>query len=313
VAVAIARRVGVALLSLLALLAIVFTMVRLTGDPLELMLPEGASQQDFDAASHKLGLDQPIPVQFGKYLGQVVTGDLGRSVRGGVGFSTQDLNPSVVHLIALRLPATAVLATAALIIVLLVGIPLGVYSARWRGSVFDHFTRLLASLGQAAPNFWIGLLLILFFAVYTGILPAGGLTAGGLVLPAITLAIRPIANLVRLLRSSMLEALNSDYVTFLRMKGMSETKILWKHALRNAGLTTLTFVGILISSLFTGSLLVETVFDWPGVGRLMIEAIDYRDFPLAQGVILMLGTIYIVMNLVVDLLYTVLNPRLRAQ
>jgi peptide/nickel transport system permease protein len=242
----------------------------------------------------------------------VLSGDLGRSVRGGVGYDSQSLNPSVVHLIALRLPATAALATAALILVLLFGVPFGVYSARWRGSLFDRGSRLFASVGQAAPNFWIGLLLILVFAVYTHLLPAGGLTAGGIILPAITLSIRPIANLIRLLRSSMIESLSSDYVTFLRMKGLSENRILWKHALRNAGLTTLTFVGILISSLFTGSLLVETVFDWPGVGRLMIEAIDYRDFPLAQGVILMLGTIYIVMNLVVDLLYTVLNPRLRA-
>ena len=308
---AILNRIGIALLSLFALLVLVFSMVRLTGDPLDLILPEGATQADFDRAQAELGLDKPLPVQFLIYLGQVMHGDLGRSIRGGVGYGNDNLNPTVVDLILLRVPATVTLAGIALLIVLVVGLPLGIYSAYWRGSFFDRMARLIATIGQAAPNFWVGLLLILVFSVHLGWLPAGGLSPAGVILPAICLAFRPIANLTRLLRSSMVEALNSDYVTFLRVKGVPEGRMLWKHALRNGGLTTLTFVGILISSLFTGSLLVETVFDWPGIGRLMIEAVQYRDFPLAQGVMLLLGSVYIFMNLVVDVLYTILNPRLR--
>jgi peptide/nickel transport system permease protein len=192
-----------------------------------------------------------------------------------------------------------------------IGVPLGVYSAYWRGSAIDRLGRAIASIGQSAPSFWVGLLLIVVFAIHLQVLPAGGRGGLAIVLPAITMAFRPIAELIRLLRSSMLEVLNSDYVTFLRAKGTPERSILWKHSLRNAGLTTLTFLGILVASLFNGSLLIETVFDWPGIGRLMIEAITYRDFPLAQGVCLVIGAMYIGMNLLVDVLYIVLNPRLR--
>lgn len=309
---AILSRLGFALLSLLFLLAIVFGAVRLTGDPLNLLLPETATEADFARAREALGLDKSVPEQFVIYLGQVLQLDLGRSIRGGTGYADQDLNPGVAELIAMRLPNTLVLGAAALLLVLVIGIPLGIYSAYRRDGVLDHAARAFTTLGQSAPNFWVGLLLILVFAVHFKLLPAGGLGGLGIVLPAVTLAFRPIAGLTRLLRSSMIEALNSDYVTFLRIKGLPERSMLWKHALRNAGLTSLTFVGILIASLFTGSVLVETVFVWPGVGRLMIEAVEYRDFPLAQGCMLLLGSAFIGINLLVDLLYMVLNPRLRA-
>jgi peptide/nickel transport system permease protein len=306
-----ASRIGFALLSLLALLIIVFAMVRLTGNPLDVILPDNISREQYERAEKQLGLDRPLPVQFAIYISDVARGDLGRSLRGGFSADGQAPDQTVANLIALRLPATAALALASLVIILVVGVPLGVYSAYWRGGVVDRLARAIASVGQSAPSFWVGLLLIVVFAIHFQLLPAGGRGELAIILPAITMAFRPIAELIRLLRSSMLEVLGSDYVTFLRAKGTPEASILWKHSLRNAGLTTLTFLGILIASLFNGSLLIETVFDWPGIGRLMIEAINYRDFPLAQGVCLVIGAMYIGMNLVVDVLYIALNPRLR--
>jgi peptide/nickel transport system permease protein len=193
-----------------------------------------------------------------------------------------------------------------------VGIPLGVYSAYRRGSLLDRVARILSAIGMSAPSFWVALILILIFAVNLGILPAGGYrTPETLILPAIAVSIVPIAGLTRILRSSMIDVLGSDYVKFLRIKGVSETEILWKHALRNAGLTSLTFVGVLVAGLLTGSLVTEKVFNWPGVGLLAADSIEGRDFTTVQGVVLFFSVVYIVVNLVVDVLYTMLNPRLR--
>jgi peptide/nickel transport system permease protein len=233
----------------------------------------------------------------------LVRGDLGEAVR---------LKASVSELIVARLPATAQLGLAGLAMSLLVGIPLGVYSAYYRGRIFDRLARFISTIGMSAPSFWVGLLLVLVFAVNLRLVPAGGFgKPENLILPAIAVSIVPIAGLTRLLRSSMIEVLGSDYVKFLRIKGVSETEILWKHALRNAGMTTLTFVGVLTAGLLTGSLVTELVFTWPGIGLLVANSIEGRDFTVVQGVVVLFSVVYIIINLMVDILYTVLNPRLR--
>jgi peptide/nickel transport system permease protein len=218
----------------------------------------------------------------------------------------------VTDLIEQRLPATLTMGLGAMFLVLAVGVPLGIYSAYWQGSPLDKVARGISALGQAVPDFWFGLLLVLLLAVWFRVLPSGGYgDLKHLILPSVTLAFQATAGLIRLLRSSTIEALGSDYVKFLRIKGTVESRVLWKHVLRNAGLTALSFAGIIMVSLFTGSVLVETVFVWPGIGRLLVESIGNRDFNVVQGVILLMGGAYIVMNLLIDVAYTFLNPRLR--
>jgi ABC-type dipeptide/oligopeptide/nickel transport system permease component len=300
---AVLMRVGHAVLSLLVLLVIVFSLVRLTGDPIHYLLPPERTVEQEENLRQYLGLDKPYIVQFYDYLGRLATGDLGESFR---------MRVPVTQMIVQRLPATLTMGAAALFLTLLIGLPLGIYSAYWRGGILDRFTRFIAAIGQSIPSFWLGYMLILVLAVNLQWLPSGGYGhLSNLVLPAITLSFASIAGLVRLLRSSMIEVMNSDYIKFHRMKGLPEHVILWKHALRNAGLTAMSFVGVVVAGLFTGSVLVETVFVWPGVGRLMIEGVGWRDFNVVQGVMILFSAAYIGANLLVDLLYIVLNPRLR--
>lgn len=296
-------KVGYAAISMLALSVVVFFLVRLTGDPLQLILPESATPEDFARARVALGLDRPLYEQYAIFLGNVLRGDLGTSIAMRIPVST---------LIAQRFPATLGLSAVALSIVLAVGIPLGIYAAYLRNSKVDRMVRVLAAVGQSAPSFWFGLMLILVFAVNFRILPSGGSASPAhFILPALTMALWPTAAVMRLMRSSMIEVLGSDYVRFLRAKGMPEHRLLWKHAARNAGLSTLTFIGVVTARLVTGSVVAETVFIWPGMGQLMVQSIDARDFPVTQAVLLVFSFIFIAVNLVVDLLYTVLDPRLR--
>jgi peptide/nickel transport system permease protein len=299
-----ASRIAQALFALFFLVALLFVMVRATGDPAFFLTGPTASAEDRERVRRELGLDQPLHIQFGTYIGNIAQGDLGDSFR---------FNIPVSQLVAARLPATLKMAGAAFVLTLAVAVPLGMYAAYGRGGPIDVLARSVAGLGQAVPSFWLGLLLILLFAVRLGWLPSGG--EGGLaflVLPTITLAFEPIARLTRLLRSSVIQELGTDYVTFHRIKGVPEREIIWKHVLRNAGLTSLTFVGIMTVGFLTGSVLVETVFVWPGIGRLLVEAIESRDFNVVQGVTLLVGAAFIIGNLLVDLLYLLLNPRLRS-
>jgi peptide/nickel transport system permease protein len=292
-----------AVLSIFLLTIIVFGLVRITGDPALLLLPETATDADFDRLHAKLGLDQPLVTQYGIFISQMLHGDFGESI---------SLRASVGDLILQRLPATLKLAASSLAIILFFGIGLGMYSAYWRGGWLDRLTRGGAALAQASPKFWVGLLLVLVFAVQFQVLPSGGDgDLKNLVMPALTTALVETAMLARLLRSSVIDALNTDYVKFLRIKGVPEREILWKHVLRNAGLTSLTFVGVLIASLITGSVVVELVFVWPGIGLLIADSIRARDFPVVQAVVLLFSVVYVGMNLLVDVLYAVLNPRLR--
>jgi peptide/nickel transport system permease protein len=299
-----AVRIGQAVLSMALLTLVIFGLVRLTGDPTNLLLPDLAPEEVREALREKLGLNEPLLVQYGIFLADLTRGDLGESFVFKI---------PVTELIAQRLPATVMLAVTSLVATLAVGIPLGVIAAYRRNGVVDKVASFLAILGQSAPGFWVALLLVLVFSIRLKWLPPSGRGDGPeyLILPVIVISLGPLAGLVRLLRSSMIEVLETDYVKFLRLKGLSERKILWQHALRNAGLTTLTFVGILTATLLTGSVVAETVFAWPGMGWLISESIISHDFAVVQGVVLIFSFIYIVTNLIVDLLYGVLNPRLR--
>jgi peptide/nickel transport system permease protein len=296
-------RIAQAVLALLFLTTLVFVLVRVTGDPASFLTGPSANAADRARVRQELGLDRPLIEQYAIYMSNLAQLDLGQSYRFGV---------PVADLFFRRLPATVTMATAALVVTLAIAVPLGVYSAYKRSGPLDVAARSIAGLGQAVPAFWLGLLAILFFAVRLDWLPSGG--TGGveyLVLPALVLAFEPIARLTRLLRSSVIEELSSDYVTFHRINGVPERQILWRYVLRNAGLTSLTFIAIMTVGFLTGSVLVETVFVWPGIGRLLVEAIDFRDFAVIQGVTLLIGAAFIFGNLLVDLLYIVLNPRLR--
>jgi peptide/nickel transport system permease protein len=296
-------RVSHAVLSMALLTFVIFALVRLTGDPTKLLLPDLAPEDVREALRQRLGLNEPLLVQYGTFLANLTRGDLGTSFVFKI---------PVSELIAQRLPATLQLAAAAFVTTLVIGIPLGVIAAYRRGGLADRVASGLAVLGQSAPGFWVGLLFILVFAIRLKWLPPGG--KGGLehlVMPAFVMSLGPLAGLVRLIRSGMIEVLETDYVKFLRLKGLPERSILWKHGLRNAGLSALTFVGILTATLLTGSVVAETVFAWPGMGWLISESIVSHDFAVVQGVVLVFSFVYIVVNLIVDLLYGLLNPRLR--
>jgi peptide/nickel transport system permease protein len=296
-------RVGHSLFSLLFVLILVFCLVRLTGDPINFLLEPGATQAQKDHVRRELALDRSLPLQFVAYLGQLSRGDLGISYT---------VERPVVTLMAQRAPATLTMGAGAIVLTLLVGVPLGIYAAYWWGGLFDRSVRGMAAVFQSLPDFWVGFVLILVFAITFKVFPSGGYgQLKHLVLPSITLALPAIAGLVRLLRSSMIEELETDHVLFHRIKGLSERKILWKHALRNGGLTTISYLGIVAAGLFTGSVLVETIFNWPGLGLMFVTGISDRDFAVVQGVMLVYASAYIGVNLFVDLLYTFLNPRLR--
>ena len=297
------KRTGQAVLSLLATVLFVFFLVRLTGDPAYFLLAPDAPAEDFRRIREELGLDESVVVQFFTYVGKLVQGDLGYSYR---------LDVPVIDMVLGRLPATLTMGLTAITMTILIAVPLGTYAAYHRRGYVDRIARGIAALGQATPSFWVGLVLILVFSIRLGWLPSGGYGSfSQVILPATALSFEPIARLTRLLRSGMIEELGSDHVKFLRIKGMREWLILWKHALRNAGLTTLTFIGMMTAGILTGSVLVETVFIWPGVGRLLVESIYYRDFNVVQGVVFLIAAAYIFVNLFVDILHMVLNPRLR--
>jgi peptide/nickel transport system permease protein len=296
-------RVLQALLSMLVVISIVFVLTRLSGNPVHLLLDVNATQRDLEILTHHLGLDKPLPVQYGIYVKNIVLGDFGRSVL--------TRRPVTEH-IGERLPATVELGFVAMFMSVMIGVPIGVYSAVRRGGVLDSSARVFAVLGQSMPPFWLGLMLILFFGVVLGILPAGG--RGGiqhLLLPAFTLGYFTSAAIMRLTRSGMLEVLGTDYVKFARLKGLHEQVVLWKHGLKNALLPVITFAVMLFVQFLGGAVVTETVFAWPGLGRLILESITTRDYPIVQAGVLVLSALYLTGNLLVDILYSWLNPKIR--
>ena len=301
----IVRRVGEAVLALFALSIIIFLMVRLTGDPALLMLPPDAGADALVDIRHSMGLDKPLVTQYGLFIRDYAKGSFGDSLRS---------KTPVSELIKDRLPNSLKLVGAAAVIVLLISIPLGVLSAVYKGTWIDTLATGFAVLGQAIPVFWLGILMIQLFTVKLGWLPSSGM--GGLdhyIMPAFALGFFTVAAIQRLLRSSMLEAMDSEYIKTARMKGLSEFKVVWKHALRNSLITVITLGGIYIAILITLGILVEVVFAWPGMGRLMFQGIVFRDFPVVQAVVLISAAIVIFSSLVVDIAYAYLDPRIRLQ
>lgn len=293
-----------AVVAILVISAIVFALARVTGDPVAILLPESASPSDIERTRVNWGLDQPIYIQYVKYIGNILRGDFGEAWSFG--------RAPIASLLAARLPATLQLAALAWVVSAVIALPIGVIVAVKKDTGIDYAGKIIALLGQSAPSFAIGLILMWIFAVILGWLPTSG--KGGIthmILPGIALGYYNVAAVMRLTRSSMLEVLDTEYVKLARIKGMPEWKVIWKHCFRNALIVPLTYMGLIGAVLLTGSVVIETVFSWPGVGDLAIRAIRQRDFPVVQGVVIVFATFYIFVNLVVDILYAYLNPRIR--
>jgi len=298
-----ARRLGQSLLVLLGVATVVFLLVRLTGDPVRIMLPPDATVAQEAALRRELGLDQPLWTQYGEYLWSLVQLDLGESLF---------FHEPVASVIAERGPATLQLAAGALVVALLVAIPAGIFSALRRGKVSDSLVTVVVLAGQSTPAFWVGVLLILIFPVKLQILHASGI--GGLdhlVLPAITLGLYTMAIVSRMLRSSLIDVMGEDYIRTARAKGLGGGTVVFAHGLRNAAPPVVTVIGLELGGLLGGAIVTENVFAWPGLGRLTVEAIENRDFPVVQGVILLFAATFVVINLLVDLCYGALDPRIR--
>jgi peptide/nickel transport system permease protein len=291
------------IVTIFLVLFVVFTIARVAGDPVTLLAGFDFSQKDIDQLKTELGLNDPLPIQFVRFVGDAVRGDFGTSFRTNRPAMQEVLN---------RVPASAQLALFSLAVSLAISLPLGVLAAITRGSVIDAGARTIALVGQAAPDFWLGLMLIFFFSVRLGWLPTGG--RGGLdhmILPGITLGASASASLTRLTRSSMLDVLNRDYVTMARAKGVPERVVIMKHAFRNAMIPVITILGLRLGTLIAGSVIAETIFAWPGVGRLIIQAIQVSDFPVVQAAVLLTATTVVVANFLTDIAYMFIDPRIR--
>ena len=301
---ALAARLGSAALAVLGVCTLIFLLIHLIpGDPVEVMLGEGASAADRVALRTALGLDRPLGEQYLAYLGRLVRLDLGVSLH--------DQRP-VAGLLWERAGPTLELALAALALALLIALPLGVLAAHHRGGVLDSAAMGFSLIGAAIPNFWLGPLLILVFSLWLGWTPVSGRDGWlSLVLPALTLGTGLAAVLARMVRSGVLEVLGEDYVRTARAKGLGPMAVLWRHALRNAWLPILTLIGLQLGALLAGAVITETVFAWPGLGSLLVEAIQQRDYPVVQGAVLLISLTYVLVNGVTDLAYGLLDPRTR--
>jgi peptide/nickel transport system permease protein len=288
---------------LLIISFIVFTLVFVAGDPVALMLPEDASQEDIENLREALGLNDPFIVQYGTYMLNLLQGDFGDSFR---------YNTAALPLVLERLPATLELAFASLVIAIIIAIPFGIWSATKRNTVFDLFITGTSVVAKAMPNFWLGIMLILLFSVTLGMLPVSGYGSWQhLVLPAITLGTGIGAEMTRLVRSSMVEIINQDYVRTAKSKGIHKFFVIYKHAFRNSLLPVVTITALQISTLVGGALITETVFSWPGLGQLLIQAVNTRDMAIVQASVFVIAILVIMTNLFADILYRVLDPRIK--
>ena len=299
------RRSGYAVLSLFLLSLTIFFFVRVTGDPAALLVEPGASPGDIAAIHHQFGLDRPLWVQYGIFMASLFHGDLGES------FYYQT---PVMGLYLSRLPNSLELAAVAMAFSLLIGIPSGIIAAVRVGRFWDSAGKLFALLGLSMPSFWIGLLMIMLFSVYLGWLPSSGAgTPWHLIMPAFALGWYFAAAHMRLTRSSMLEVLGSEYVKLAKLKGLPQVLVIAKHAFKNALIPVLTLAGINLVLMINVAVVVETVFAWPGIGRLLYEGIAFRDFPVVQGVVILGGAMIVIVNLLIDITYAVIDPRIRVE
>ena len=299
-----ARRLVLTIPVLLGVATLVFSLIHLIpGDPAQAMLGEAAPQADVEELRRRLGLDQPLIEQYGVFLRGLVKGDLGTSMRTG-----QPVTEQIVE----RMPATFELAAAAMFVAIAFSMPLGIVAAVRRGTAIDHAAMTVSLTGVSVPNFWLGPLLAIVFAVELGWLPVSGRgTWAHLVLPAISLGAALAAILARMTRATMLEELREQYVQAARARGVSRTRAVLRHAFRNSLIPVVTLVGLQFGAVLTGAVITETIFAWPGIGRLLIQSIGFRDYPLVQGCILLIALTYVGVNLVTDMLYGVLDPRIR--
>jgi ABC-type dipeptide/oligopeptide/nickel transport system permease component len=299
-------RLLLALPALWLVLTMVFLLAHIVpGDPVQQMLGEGTRAEDLEQLRHALGLDAPLPVQYGRYLAGVVRGNLGDSFR---------FQQPVFRIVLSHYPATLELAAVALLVCAGIGIPAGILAAQRRGRSADHAIGVLTLFGLSVPNFALGPVLILVLSVLLGWLPVSG--RGGpehLLLPALTLGAALAAILTRMVRTSVLEELCQDYVRTARAKGLSEAAVLFRHAFRNALIPVLTILGLQFGTLLAGAIVTETIFSWPGIGRLAVQAIEARDYPLLQGCILVIAVSYVLVNLLTDLVYVLADPRVRLE
>lgn len=292
-----------AIVTMLLVTVVIFSLSRSRGDPRLILLDDNTTQEQWDAWGEQMGLDRPLVVQYFVWLGKALTGDLGKSL--------WEKRP-VLESMRMRLSATAQLGGSAWLFAMGLGVPLGVLSAVKRGTVWDYLGRGIATFGQALPPFWLGLMLILLFAVQLEWLPIG--RRGGpdhLILPAITLGWLAAAGVLRLVRSAMLDVLDSEYVKLARAKGVPQWKVIWKHAFRNAVLVPMTYAVLILSGFLTGTVVTETVFSWPGLGRLAVTAIQSNDFPLMAGTVLFGTGMIVVANFAVDVVYVLIDPRVK--
>jgi peptide/nickel transport system permease protein len=297
------RRLGSTLFAVWAIATLVFLLVRVTGDPAVLLLTEQYTADDLARVRHRLGLDRPLAAQYARFLRGVPTLDFGRSYR---------FDQPARELVVERFPATLTLAVASLAVALVVSVPLGVISAARRNSPLDVGVSFISFLGFAVPTFWLGTMLLILFGVVLRWLPTSGFgTWQHLILPAVTLATWPTGQFTRILRSEMIGALAEDYVRTARAKGLTQRRVLLVHTLRNAALTFVTLVGLVFGMLLGGAVVTETIFGWPGLGRLVIQATVARDYPVVQTIVVLLALLFIGINLIVDLLYAILDPRIR--
>jgi peptide/nickel transport system permease protein len=297
------RRVFYAVVSMVLLSITIFCLVRITGDPAVLMAEPGAKEEDLQAIRREFGLDKPLVVQYALFVKSIVRGDFGKSIYYRI---------PALDLYIQRFPASLLLAAVAMTISLVIGIPVGIFSAVRVNTWFDNFGKIFAILGLSLPSFWVGLMLILTLSVYLNWLPSSGAEGWrSLIMPAFSLGWVFTAAHMRLARSAMLEVLGSEYIKLARIKGLSERLVIVKHAFKNAVIPVLTLAGINLVLMVNVAVVVESVFAWPGVGRLLFEGISFRDFPVVQTTVLMGGLMFVGVNLVVDILYAYIDPRIR--
>lgn len=298
------KRLATMIPVLLVVSVLVFLMVHMMpGDPAQIIAGETATEEDIERVRVAQGFDKPLPEQYLRYITNVLKGDMGTSIR---------TNRAVSDEIMSRLPNTLVLAAAAILISIVVGITIGIVSATKRYSIFDNFSMLFALFGLSIPPFYLGLMLMLIFSVTLKWLPiSGGVTLVGIILPAITLSARSMATIARMTRSSMLEVMSQDYIQTARAQGFSERKVVFSHALKNSMNTIVTVAGLQFGSLLGGAVITEQVFGWPGLGTLIVTSIRARDFPVVQSAILVLASLFVLINLLVDILYAFINPRIK--
>ena len=299
------RRLGYSVISLVLLSLTIFFFVRVTGDPAVLLVEPGASKADLDQIRQQFGLDRPLFIQYGHFVSALVRGDFGQSFY---------YRTPVLELYLSRLPNSLMLAAAAMTLSLLIGIPSGILAAVRVNGWWDRVGKIFSLLGLSLPSFWVGLVMILFFSVYLGWLPSSGAgTISHLIMPAFALGWFFAAAHMRMTRSSMLEVMGSEYVKLARLKGLPERMVITKHAFKNALIPVLTLAGINLVIMVNVAVVVETVFAWPGIGRLLYEGVAFRDFPVVQATVLLGGVMIVVVNLLVDILYAVIDPRIRLE